>query len=77
MTIEVLLFAQLREAMNTDRVQVAAALGETVGVVAERVLGDMRNAFPLRFAVNADFVDESHLVREGDQLTILTPVSGG
>ena len=81
MTIEVLFFAQLREAFGTDRSVLDVSDGETVREAAGRLLdrhGDKRiAALPLSYAVNEEFVAGDYRLREGDRLALLAPVSGG
>jgi len=81
MTITVLLFAQLREALGTDSAVLDVEEGETVRAAVDRLLArceDTRLAsLPLSFAVNEEHVGGEHELRDGDRLAVLTPVSGG
>lgn len=81
MKIEVLLFAQLREILGADSRVIEIEDGRTVREVADGLIaeteGSVLDSLPLRFAVNEEFVDDEHLLRDGDRLALLTPVSGG
>lgn len=81
MQVEVLLFAQLREALHTGRVRLSLDTGATVKDVT-RVLSDRSgwqevSSIPLLFAVNEEMVGEDHVLGGGDTVALLTPLSGG
>ena len=81
MNIEVLLFARLREMIGRDRVTIQ---GQEMLNVRD-VWDQLRAQYPdingfgksLIFSVNQDFSDLETLVREGDEIAIFPPVSGG
>ena len=81
MTIEVLLFAQLRDALGEAHVRVDAGAGTTAGEFAHAFIsdrfGDRFDSMPIRIAVNETVVAEDHILQDGDRLALLTPVSGG
>ena len=81
MRIEVLLFASAREAVGETRTTIEAPEGAAVGSVLELLLERHPALAPargsLRFAVNEDFVGPDHVLRSGDRLALLPPVSGG
>jgi molybdopterin converting factor subunit 1 len=74
----VLLFASIRDAAGADRVEVE---GSTVGDVLAR----LRERFPAaarliersRFAVNQQFAQPDTKLRDGDEVAVIPPVSGG
>jgi molybdopterin converting factor subunit 1 len=81
MKVEVLLFARLREVVGDGRVAVEAPDGATVSEVCRSLLHD-RGAgalgdMPLRFAVAGSFVENDHVLRDGDEVAVIQPVSGG
>ena len=81
MKIEVLLFAQLREAYGRDRLLVDLPTGSKVVdaldiVFKEPALMAFR-ALPLRYAINEEFGAAQNVLTDNDQLAILTPVAGG
>jgi molybdopterin converting factor small subunit len=80
-TIEVLFFAQLREAVGSAKRSLEVAEGTTVdGLVAAIAAWpewEPVSALPLSYAVNERLVDGGHRLRDGDTLALLTPISGG
>jgi molybdopterin converting factor subunit 1 len=81
MKVQVRLFARYREAAGRDRVDLELPEGGTAeaawDAVSQRfpVLGPFR-PFTL-FAVRNDYVAPSHPLREGDEVCLFPPVSGG
>src|SRR5262249_41792531 len=81
MKVQVRLFARYREAAGSDRVELDLPDGGTAeaawDAVSHRfpVLGPYR-PFTL-FAVRDDYVGPEHPLREGDELSLFPPVSGG
>lgn len=82
MRIDVKLFAGLREAAGTGEIALDLASGSTAeGLVEElrrrpdmeRILTDM----PIRVAVNRTYVDGETELREGDEVALVPPISGG
>lgn len=81
MKVEVLLFASLRDAIGEASVMVQASEGMSVSEVA-RLLFEQRGVarlggLPVRFAVDETFVSDAHVLRDGDRVAIIPPVSGG
>lgn len=81
MKIRVRLFASFREAAGTGTLAWEAADGAPVG----EVVGALRAAYP-RFgpaadrallAVNQEYVGGDYRLRDGDELALIPPVSGG
>lgn len=81
MTIEVLLFAQLREALGVDRMTVSlhgeGTVDDVIRMVAEQPGWDAVSSIPLRVAVNERIVERDQRLTSGDRVALLTPVSGG
>lgn len=81
MKIEILFFAQLRDAVGCDSKLLDIAEGSTVddSLAAIRKWPEWSavSVLPLTFAVNERIVDGRHPLREGDRLALLTPISGG
>jgi molybdopterin synthase sulfur carrier subunit len=79
--IKVLLFARLREIVGQETIELRGGEVHTV----RDVWNTLRIAFPrtagfeksLLFAVNQEFADLETKIREGDELAIFPPVSGG
>jgi molybdopterin converting factor subunit 1 len=79
--VEVLYFAQLKEAMRVDRetigVEEGASVQDVLRLIGERPEWTSVRALPLSFAVNEEIVDRTRSLRDGDRLALLPPVSGG
>ena len=76
-----LFFGVLKEFFGAERDVVELADGATVGDLVT-VLRDGGDAEPavwgsLAVAVNHDYVDAAHLLKDGDEVALLPPVSGG
>ena len=79
MTVDVRLFAALREIAGASRVRAA---GRTAGEVADELSAAHGERFAAiaavsSFVVNGERADRSTPVAEGDEVAILPPVSGG
>jgi MoaE-MoaD fusion protein len=76
MNVRVRLFAGLRERAGTGAVEVEVAEGATVGDVWPLLaLGDEPGG--LLYARNRAYVERSEVVRAGDEIAFIPPVSGG
>ena len=81
MTINFLFFASLAEAAKTDRAQLSMPDNTTVG----DALSVLFEAYPalkpmragLATAVNHEYVDSRYCLKDGDELALIPPVSGG
>jgi molybdopterin synthase catalytic subunit len=76
MTLEVKLFAMLRERAGSDSVAVELPEGATVGDLLGE-LAPLIGAMPVRAAVNREYSLESAELRDGDEVALIPPVSGG
>ncbi len=79
MTIDVRLFAVLRELAGSSSVEAA---GHTVGELADAVSAERGERFAAivavsTFVVNGERADRGTVVADGDEVAILPPVSGG
>ena len=81
MTIEVLFFAQLKEAVGSGGRSLQAPDGATVDDVVTAIRDwpewSPVSALPLSYAVNEKLVGGNHRLSDGDTLALLTPISGG
>jgi molybdopterin converting factor subunit 1 len=81
MRIEVLCFAGARDVVGSSSVALALEPGTTVegavAILASRHAGLAAYLPALRTAVNEEFAPGTQLLREGDVLALLPPVSGG
>lgn len=82
-SVQVLLFSVIREQAGVDATTLHLDPGEavSVGVLLERLgikYPPIRPVLPLvRVAVNQEYVPKEHMVRAGDEVALITPVSGG
>lgn len=80
-TVRVLFFSVLRE--RVGRREMDVSIGS--GACASQLLDELGSAYPsvgafreiTRIAVNQVYVDESVELKEGDEVALITPVSGG
>ncbi len=81
MRIRILLFATYREIVGAEDVSWTAEPGTTVGQFLDAFLRDHPRLAPHRdsmmLAVNLAFADPSAVLRDGDEVALLPPVSGG
>jgi molybdopterin converting factor subunit 1 len=81
MKISARLFASLREKTGTSQVVLDLAQGATVADAIQelnRLFPSLvGSAFPTMFAVNAEYVQDSHPLQDGDEMALIPPVSGG
>ncbi|BAB06737.1 molybdopterin converting factor subunit 1 [Halalkalibacterium halodurans] len=77
--IEILLFAELSEKAETDRLLLAGE-GKTVGELKEMVakeipaLGSLEQ---IMVAINEEYANDHMTVKAGDVVALIPPVSGG
>jgi len=81
MLIRTRLFARHRELLGDDELVLDLPVGSTVGDLLARIGGDGGPLAPLAqqsaVAVNLRYADESELLKEGDEVALIPPVSGG
>lgn len=81
MKIRVLLFAQMRSAADASAVQVEVPDGATVNAAIDALLECTPALAPHRAscmtAVGVDYVSPTHVLRDGDELSLIPPVQGG
>lgn len=81
LTINVRLFAGLKDLIGEREITIDVPAGATVGDLRNRV----GQAYPivqallpvLVCAVDEEYVDPTHVLREGDTVALIPPVSGG
>ena len=80
MRVRVLLFASLRERLGAREMSVEVPEGTTAAGLLER-LGRQRPplaaAGRLSVAVNEEYCDPERILRDGDEIALIPPVSGG
>jgi molybdopterin converting factor subunit 1 len=81
MKVRVLLFARARDLAGRDVVEVDLPAGATVADLRERVASELPGlaGFVQRcaVAVGGEYTAEGDVVREGAEVAVITPVSGG
>lgn len=81
MKVNIRLFAALREVLGRGEVILNVSEGATVG----ELQGQLMREYPaveaflatLVWAVNEDYVSAEHRLREGDEIALIPPISGG
>ena len=80
-SITILLFASVAEAVGARRLELDSCPGDTVATVRDRLLAlhPVLGKFvpTLMYAVDQEYVRENDSVRAGAELALIPPVSGG
>jgi molybdopterin converting factor subunit 1 len=81
-TVKVRLFAMLRERAGQSAIDVDVAEGATAAQVTAELgkrhgLTDLLARMPVVMAINRDYADAGTVLRDGDELALIPPVSGG
>lgn len=79
MQVTVRCFAAVREALGTDLLEVTVAAGCTVDGLRTQLGGraPLLLRLPLAFAVNRDYARADTVLRPGDEVAFIPPISGG
>ena len=81
MRIRLRYFAGLRERLEVAEAERELPDGTTVGEAWTALCAEHPQIGPLggsmAFAVNREYVDRAHVLRDGDELACIPPVSGG
>ena len=81
MTITVLLFAAHRELFGASRLTLAVPAGANLEALYAEIVSRVPRMAELRpsttFAVNREVVQASTVLKDGDEVALLQPVSGG
>jgi len=79
MKVQAAYFGALRARLGLDEQCLTLAAGISAEQAAEAACGHLGPEWPaaLRLAVNDEFVPGHTILREGDRLALLPPVSGG
>ncbi len=81
MRFNVLLFASLRDSAGSERIEIEVPEGATCAALLEAVeiqqpqLSGQLSA--VRVAVDEQFQNPDHTIREGSEIALIPPVSGG
>jgi molybdopterin synthase catalytic subunit len=76
MEVRVRVFAGLRERAGADELELDLPDGATVGDALAR-LHDVTGGAPVVMAVNRTYADSADVLRPGDEVALIPPVSGG
>ena len=81
MTLTVSLFARARDLAGADAVSVELPAGATAADLRRRLAAQCPRLAPLlersALAVDDEFAEEAQALREGSEIALLPPVSGG
>ena len=81
MRVKVLFFAALRERVRRSEAEWTLPDGATVADLWEAVVVAHPDVEPLAssmsFAVNQEYAERGHPLRDGDEVALIPPVSGG
>jgi molybdopterin synthase sulfur carrier subunit len=79
MNVKVYLFAQLREIFGKSQIEMKVPEGELVSGLLLKLQSEYQDLFKLqiRVAVNTEYVENNYQLHDGDEVAIITPVSGG
>lgn len=79
--VTVKLFAIFQEVMATEQMQMKLESGTTVSQILDHLIVQFpsldRWRAVTRYAVNLNFVDPQTLLKDGDEVALIPPVSGG
>ena len=80
-SVRVLFFSVLRDKIGRGFVELDLREATTVGELLDELIGTYPAIDPyrgsIRMAVNQTYVDAGHPVEVGDEIALITPVSGG
>ncbi len=80
MQITLVAFGIAKDILGVSRKAMAMPSGQSVGE-AKRILVDehpqLKELATIRFAINENYCDDQAVLKDGDELVIIPPVSGG
>ncbi len=75
------LFSVYQDVYGQSEQRVECPMGTTVGTLCDRLIAEHPSLTKwrsvTRFGVNLDFVPEETVLRDGDEVVLIPPVSGG
>ena len=81
MKVRLLFFASLRERLRASEAERNMADGSTVADLWQSLCDENHDLQPMSnsvsFAVNQEYVDRTTVLRDGDEVALIPPVSGG
>jgi len=79
--ITVKLFAIFQEVLATDELQIILESGTSVSTIFDRLVSQYPHLDKwrslTRYAVNLNFADPQTILKNGDEVALIPPVSGG
>jgi molybdopterin converting factor subunit 1 len=80
-TVRLRFFASLRERLKASEAERTLADGATIADLWAVLCRERPDLQPLSasisFAVNREYVEREHVLRDGDEVALIPPVSGG
>lgn len=80
-TVQVLLFSVLKDALNSNQLEVTLPAGATGQTLLNQLSAEHpvieKHRKVIRLAVNAAYVQDVVELNAGDEIALITPVSGG
>jgi molybdopterin converting factor subunit 1 len=80
-TVRLRFFASLRERLKASEAERTLAEGTTIADLWAGLCRERPDLDPLSgsisFAVNREYVERGHVLRDGDEVALIPPVSGG
>jgi molybdopterin converting factor small subunit len=79
-SVTVRLFASMREAAGTERIELTLAGGTPAGAVwghLPEAVQDLGLPKATRYAINSQWTLPGAVLRDGDEVALILPVSGG
>lgn len=79
MIVTILPFASAKTILKYDKKQVSLQDGISVGGLMKELVSENASLAGMKFlfAVNTEYADTSRILKDGDELAIFPPVSGG
>lgn len=80
MKIQIVAFGIAKDIIKGKELTMDLDNGNSVSAVREQlssIYPEFSKLSSLRFAVNADYVEDSYELKSGDELVLIPPVSGG
>jgi len=79
--VRVLFFASVKDAIGADQLNLELPEGTSIAEMRDRLKGRFGRAAPhidgSRVAVNAAFAEDPSVLKDGDEVAVIPPVSGG
>jgi len=78
-TVKVRCFSIVRQALGKSSFELQLAVPATTATLLEQIhqMEPSLKEYPIRMAVNREYVTDDRLLTEGDEVALIPPVSGG